>query len=279
MNTEEIRKARRADLSAFLLSRHRNDVVVTGQCVYLKAARYVYTKKGYSGFVDYHTNESGNSIDLLVKYLGYSFRDAVTVLSEYDMPSPAAAEHRTFELPHKDKRSDSRVREYLQYRGIPQDTIEELISSSLLYQDSPYGNAVFVSRIKDFCEIRGTDREKVFHGIRRKRPDCFWSYRNSAERIMKAYICEAAIDAVSLAVLHKRAGITEPSAYISIGGAANQSAVDRISRSVQTIIAADNDQAGEQCRQRNRNLPALIPVHKDWNEDLMNNEYCRNKAH
>lgn len=82
-------------------------------------------------------------------------------------------------------------------------------------------------------------------------------------------MCEGAIDAISLYILHQRFGYRDPALYISIGGVAKQSAIDRIKRQICTVIAVDNDTAGDECRYRNKDLQVLIPQKKDWNEDLM----------
>lgn len=39
------------------------------------------------------------------------------------------------------------------------------------------------------------------------------------------------------------------------------------------VIAVDNDDAGERRRKENPDLPFIIPVYKDWNEDLMRGAY------
>ena len=84
-----------------------------------------------------------------------------------------------------------------------------------------------------------------------------------------AYVCEAAIDAVSLMLIHKAQKKTDPAVYVSIGGVANQQAIDRLRKKKLTIVlAVDNDPAGNKCRQRNSDLAALIPHNKDWNDDL-----------
>ena len=60
-----------------------------------------------------------------------------------------------------------------------------------------------------------------------------------------------------------------PAAYFSIGGVANQKAIDRIKANFpQAVLAVDNDQAGQKCRERNRDMKHLIPFKKDWNDDL-----------
>ncbi|MBR1683495.1 MAG: toprim domain-containing protein [Clostridia bacterium] len=281
MDQELIRKARRTDLAEFLLAYHPDAVKRTGSCVYLREYDSVYTRFGFCGYTRFSTGEKGNSIDLLVRYLGYDFKRAVEVLTSSGMPnvsdpslspssttSHAEAPSIQYERPQPDEQPYKRVVAYLLSRGIPEDTIRMLLSENLLYQEKGTGNAVFISRNQDFCELRGTIPGVTFHGIRRKYPNCFWSMKSTSGRVERAYICEGAIDAISLSVLHAMKGTSEAAAYVGIGGVTNQQPINRISKSVETIIAVDNDKAGQICREANARLQHIIPVYKDWNEDL-----------
>ena len=147
------------------------------------------------------------------------------------------------------------------------ETLDRLFAEDLLYQDVRR-NAVFRSCAGDFYELRGTWPDKVFHQCRKRTSDCFWYF--APEGLPRqAYICESAIDAVSLHLLHLRHGPLDcSSAYCSIAGVANQKTIERISAWLPSVLAVDNDAAGEECRRRNNELPALIPRGKDWNEDL-----------
>lgn len=64
-------------------------------------------------------------------------------------------------------------------------------------------------------------------------------------------------------------GNVEPAYYISIAGATKQPAIDRLKLSkLNIILAVDNDEAGQVCRDRNFDLEYILPDRKDWNEDL-----------
>ncbi len=284
MEQKLIQQARKTDLAQFMQTHHPEEIRVSPGCVRLKRKSSLYTKPGYSGYTRFSTGETGNSIDFLTRYMGYSFQEAVAALTRTDMtvgpvmqgklsvPAPAEADivEGTFHLPVPDEPPCRRVFAYLLHRGIPKEVIGKLMREGLLYQEKSTGNAVFLSRAKDFCELRGTYSGTVFHSVRRMRPDGFWSMTNTKSRVEKAYICEAAIDAVSLCVLRAMDGEKEQAAFVSIAGVCNQSAIDRISKQVPTILAVDNDAAGEHCRRQNPNLEYLLPVRKDWNEDLLN---------
>ncbi len=278
MDQELIRMARRTDLASFLVTHHPDAVKVTGQCVYLREHDSIYTKFGFCGYTRFSSDETGNSIDFLERYLGYSFKDAVTALTSDgitvpDKQSVYSTKAVEIVLPTPDQKPYRRIFAYLtQKRGIPGSVIQHLVREGLLYQEAVTGNAVFISKDKDFCELRGTCSysRQPFHGIRRCKPSCYWELANTTGSVKTAYICESAIDAISLFVLHHAVGIQEPAAYVSIGGVKNQQAIDRIRESVNlTVLAVDNDSAGQECRDRNTNMEYILPAYKDWNEDLL----------
>ena len=267
---EEIRMARVADLYGYLLSAHPDEFRREGRWLRMKSIPTICLKKDCGGFKDYATLETGNSIDFLVRYMNYDFVTAVSRLTAKRVSEPQSPRPRDVLLPQRSKEDDT-VRHYLSRRGFTDEVIQKLISDGLLYQDV-HRNAVFMNTSGDFYEARGTWPGKAFHQCGKKTPDCFWSFvpDGNAE---KAYICESAIDAVSLYLIHSQAGMEKcNSAYCGIAGVANQRTIERIQHWLPSVLAVDNDDAGEQCRQRNREIPALIPHGKDWNEDLMANK-------
>ena len=266
---EQIRQARRVNLADYLLREYPADVKIVGNSLCLKQNPSLYVKKSIPGYHDFATGEHGNTIDFLTRHLNCSFTDAVNTLCRFDgLPQSKTAMTRApFCLPEMAQPPFDRVVTYLAGRGIPPETVTFLIQESLLYQDTPHGNAVFISPDEDYCEIRGTG-SRPFHGCRKKRSDRFW-YILTDPKPETAYVCEAAIDAVSLMLIHKAQGKTDPAVYVSIGGVANQQAVDRLRKKKLTVVlAVDNDSAGDECRRRNPDLTALIPNNKDWNDDL-----------
>lgn len=268
---EQIRRARKVNLAEYLLHEHPSVVKIVGNSLCLRENPSLYVKRSVPGYLDFGTGEHGNSIDFLTRQLHYSFTEAVATLCKFSGENPAEVflRDRPFQLPERADPPYSEVIPYLIGRGIPEDTVQFLIQENLLYQDI-HGNAVFVNADVSCCEIRGTGK-KPFHGCRRKASQCFW-YLLAAPNPEIVFICEAAIDAVSLYLIHKyENGSDLSAAYVSLGGVANQQIIDRFSPSKKTVIlAVDNDAAGNLCRERNSDLPAFIPEAKDWNEDLLN---------
>ena len=279
---EQMQQARKADLYDYMLRNHANCIKREGRSIHLVDNHSLSIKQGYSGYLDFATGEKGNSVDFLVRYMGYALDQAVFALCKdgcaldtsfsssgpvIDVGKPSSP---VFPAP-----AEGRYRQlfaYLTGRGIPATTIQWLVSHNLLYQDKARNNAVFINLERDWAELRGTYTygSKAFHGVASGcRPDGFWWFW-VGENMDVAYICESAIDAISLYILHGRRGLQHPAYYVSIGGAAKQMTIDRIKGSINAVIlAVDNDEAGQLCRNRNQDLEYIIPTAKDWNDDLM----------
>lgn len=197
---EEIRLARIADLYDYLLCVHPNEFRREGHWLRMKSNPTICMKKGCGGFKNYSTFETGNSIDFLVRYLNYDFVTAVSNLTARTISLPQSDPPvRNVSFPQRAENDDA-VQSYLFGRGFTDEVIHRLITDELLYQDV-HRNAVFRNPAGDFYESRGTWPGKTFHQCGKKTPDCFWSFipDGNAE---KAYICESAIDAVSLYLIH-----------------------------------------------------------------------------
>lgn len=278
VSKEQIVFARHADLYAFLMKYHSSNFKTEGDSIRPKDNHSISIKKGYNGFKDFATGETGNSIEFLTSHMGYTFVEAVQALSNgsatiYSMniqqngikavppqfPSPIDGMYKNLFA-------------YLLNRGISAETIQMLIKQKIMYQEKFKNNIIFINAERNFGEIRGTYTfGKAFHGIvPDSRHDGFWWFRTS-KNATKAYICEAAIDAISLYELHKMQENHEDAYYISIAGVSKQPAIDRLKQSkLHIVIAVDNDDAGQECRDRNSELEYILPVSKDWNEDLQN---------
>ena len=331
---DAVQSARRADLYGFLLKNHPNDITAEGDSVRLLRNHSVSVRTGYAGYTDFTTGETGNGVDLLTRYLDYDFQDAVTDLCGFmgvdpqagpdsidlarlgeprrDAPGKAPLTLRDAGVPDKPVREfrlparmAGRYHGLFAYlnvsRGIPMETIQRLIDMNILYQeaDSGHGNIIFADPAGTFYEARGTYPGKPFHQVQFSNPDAFWWFKTGSldSVAARAYVCESAIDAVSLYLIHNPhlalsspyVGITDPYAvgfyqrkatrgenalYCSIGGVANQRRIDAIKNGMRAagcpaFLAVDNDNAGELCRQRNPDMQALVPRGvKDWNDYL-----------
>lgn len=281
VSKRQIQAARKADLYDYLMRHHSDALIKEGHSIRLRDNHSVSVKVGYSGYTDFATGEHGNAVDYLVRHMGYSFVDAVRALAGDDsqredivlptvVPTTTGTqETKEIVLPTPLDGQYTQLYTYLTGRGIPSDVIDMLIGYKLLYQDKVHNNAVFVNIRRNYAEIRGTYMHgKPYHSVIRPAKEEFWSFPSgSCPRI--AYICEAAIDAISLYVIHRYAGVDIAAHYCSIGGVTNQAAIDNIVNKVPTAkLAVDNDPAGDACASKNINLERIKPDKKDWNEEL-----------
>ena len=256
---------------------HSSNFKTEGDSIRPKDNHSISIKKGYHGYKDFSTEETGNSIEFLTNHMGYTFVEAVQALSDVSAPAqqPTDVQQDGIEnvppkFPEPVNGMYKNLFAFLKNRSISTETIQKLVKQKLLYQEKSKNNIVFINMERDFAELRGTYTfGNPFHGIvPHSRHDGFWWFRTS-RNAAKAYICEAAIDAISLYELHKIQGNHEEAYYISIAGVAKQPAIDRLKKyKYKLVLAVDNDDAGQNCRNRNSDLEYIIPVHKDWNEDL-----------
>lgn len=270
VSKEEIQAARKTDLYCYLRMYHPDKFVAEGRSLKLAANPSVSIKSGYSGYYDFSSGECGNSIDFLVRYFGFSFMDAVSTLvhsGKLNSVLPVANYSNIFALPESS--SDFKAAEsYLLHRGISQEILMLLVEKKLIYQDRRQ-NVVFVNEGRDFCEVRGTYPSKSFHQCRKASADGYWAF-SLIDDPQSAFICEAAIDALSLLQLHLcNPSVPMTAAYCSIAGVMNQEAILRIAEKYPSVLAVDNDAAGNACRERNPSFKSIRPVLKDWNEDLL----------
>ena len=291
---EQMQRARKADLYEYLMRYHAGQFKREGQSIHPIGNDSLSIKRGYSGYMDFATEDKGNSVDYLVKYMGYALDQAVFALCGdmgglSDKKDIAVSDNNRDGFKEKlppafPEPAEGRFRQlfaFLAGRGIPAKTVQALVDQRLLYQSRERNNAVFINRERDWAEIRGTYTlgAKKFKGVAANcRADGFWWFRTGRGASV-VYICEGAIDAVSLYILHMRHGKSDPAIYVSIGGVSKQPAIDRIKRQMAAVLAVDNDDAGQQCREKNPELPYILPVMKDWNEDLQAGKYYGGDLH
>jgi len=204
--------ARHADLYAFLIKYHNSDFTNESDSIRLKSNHSISIKKGYTGYKDFATGETENSIDFLKNYMGYNFVDAVQALS--DVPASATAQlvdiqqdgirNVPLEFPKPVDGMYKNLFAYLKSRGISFETIQMLVGQKIMYQEKYKNNIIFINKERDFAEVRGTYTfGKPFHGVvTNSRHNGFWWFRAS-KTASKGYICESAIDAISLYELHR----------------------------------------------------------------------------
>lgn len=225
---EQMRCVWGADVVSYLSWRHAGEVKREGQYLRLKSDRKVVFHG--NSYYDNGTGGHGGPVDALVKYFGYTPVQAIEALTEgvqrAEKPSAdGKAEQRYAEMPKPAEGRYSRVYAYLtSVRGIPAEMVNELMRRRLLYQDER-GNAVFINPQGDTAEIRGTGSFKPFKSTRRTKSGGMWYYEpKPGRKHVRAYVCESAIDCISLYLL---IGDRE-AVYVSSAGTGNAEAIEII---------------------------------------------------
>lgn len=261
----EIQEAKKKSLYEYMLQNHPNMVTLQGSSIRMKDNHSISITKNF--YSDFATCEKGDNISFLMKHLHLSFQESVLALNGCSGTTfEVQGRGSDFTIPTK-ATNNNRIISYLTTeRMLDKKLINWLISKNVLYQDAYKCNAVFVNPTKSFYEVRGIYGD--FHRNQDSSPNNinYWYVSNPKAKVLrKVYITESSIDAISLMMLRP-----DEAYYISIAGAANQQRIDAIKDfGLETILATDNDSAGDLCRQRNRDIKHIKPISKDWNSDLI----------
>ena len=232
-------------------------------------------KVGSCWYGDKSKDEHGNSVDFCIKYLGYSFKQAVEALQPYagilvkDPYDEDFSQHdmkkEMFVLPKPVPENLHIAFEYLHnIRKLPLDFLQEfyLECPAPFYVDRNE-NIVFPSMAGDFAELRGTRGD--FHGVvKNSAPDGYYA-TVSPKKSGMVLVCESAIDAISAYYLHGNA-------TASMAGLKDKTFQRIAEEYTRVVISVDNDEAGD--RFASKYYPRVLmfrakPEYKDWNEQVL----------
>lgn len=265
----QIQAARVADLYEYLLQYHSDTVkkAGAGRLQSIDHGSLIITKE--KGYCHNSQSETGNGVDYLTKYLGYSFQRAVAALASFSGQEGHLYAPSSYKRPESISGAYKRVYAYLTIkRRIPRETITRLINQKLLSEDTQH-NCVFASDCCNYAELVGTLSDIRFKGISPgSDSDGYWLMGNSEANTV--YICESAIDAISLFCIAKKIKDNSGLAYVSIGGLKPAAVKKLMERFSECVIAVDRDSAGDEFAATFPELRRIKPKLKDWNEDLCN---------
>lgn len=241
----------------------------------------------------------GDAIGFLQAVHGMSFQDAVRTLAGEDFKTiPATqAEHKAkppertaFALPPKNN-GNRRVFAYLhRSRGIAAEIINHCIKNNLLYEDAQHHNAVFVGKDETgtakYAFLRGTLTGSHFRQEATGSDKSYGFFLRGSGKTL--FVCEAAIDALSIATLRKFEGLDwKKDNYLALGGvtASESKLPAALERTLNTfsfkrvVLCFDNDAAGQTAARRiftmlrqrfpeNLEVRTCVPKVKDFNDQL-----------
>ena len=283
---EQREQARRTDLANFLI--HQGEKVRKSGSEYewLDGSQKV-TIRGHLWYHQYE-QKGGDAVDFVRRFYNKDYAEAVEMLlnnceGQIITSPPIEKRHKPFELSPRNDRM-SRVFSYLLLtRGIDKDVLYEFVRKEMLYESADFHNAVFVgydSRGKPrHVHKRGTVMSTPYKGnVAGSQPEYSFHFNGTSDKI---FLFEAPIDMLSYISMHKENW--QEHSY-----AASCSVSDRVlfqclkdNPNIKNVFFCfDNDEAGQTANKRiadklnsmNIKSEILIPIHKDWNEDILNGE-------
>lgn len=283
---EQREQARCTDLAQFLIS-HGEKIRKSGSEYEWFDGSQKVTIRGHLWYHQYE-QKGGDAVDFVRRFYNKDYAEAVEILldncgGQIITSPPIEKEHNPFELPPRNDRM-SRVFSYLLLtRGIDKDVLFEFVRNKMIYESADYHNAVFVgydlNGIPRHAHKRGTVTSNSYKGnVAGSQPEYSFHFNGTSDKI---FLFEAPIDMHSYISMHKENW--QEHSY-----AASCSVSDRVlfqclkdNPNIKNVfLCFDNDEAGQTANKRiadklnsmNIKSEILIPIHKDWNEDILNGE-------
>ena len=280
---EQKEKARRTDLAGLLRSQGEILRKSGSELEWLDGSQKV-TIRGNLWFHQYE-QIGGDSIDFVRKFYHKSYPEAMEYLlgKSGGMPSVIPPMQKTapkFELPPANDNMRRAFAYLLSRRGIDKDVLYPFVQKKMIYESAQYHNVVFVGFDKDgiprHANKRGTGSASTYKGNAvGSVPEYSFHWHGKSNRL---YLFEAPIDMLSFISMNKNgwrdhsyAAACSVSDKVLFQCLADNPNVNKVS------ICFDNDEPGQLAAQRigaklliqNIDSEILVPVKKDWNEDLL----------
>ena len=283
---EQKQTARQTDLATFLRGR--------GEVLRRSGSEYEWAdgtqKVTIRGNVWFHQYErvGGDAIDFVQRFYEPDYPRAVELLLDghagFERPTQHAAiqqkSTKDFLLP---KRNNTMRRVYaylLQQRGIDREVLNAFVRERMIYESAKHHNAVFVGYDRNgtarHAHKRGTNSQSNYKGNQEGGlPEFSFHWHGSSDRL---YLFEAPIDMLSFISMCKENW--QDHSYAAACGVSDHVLRQMLRdnpRIRHVCLCLDHDEAGQSAAQRiseklnvhGISNEILIPVHKDWNEDLL----------
>lgn len=283
---EQREQARRTDLANFLINQGEKVKKSGSEYEWLDGSQKV-TIRGHLWYHQYE-QKGGDVIDFVCRFYNKDYAEAVEMLlnnggGQIVNLQTTEREQKPFILPPRNDRM-SRVFSYLLLtRGIDKDVLFEFVRNRMIYESADFHNAVFVGYDSNgkprHAHKRGTVTNNPYKGnAAGSQPEFSFHWHGTSDKI---YLFEAPIDMLSYISMHKEN-------WKEHSYAASCSVSDRVlfqclkdNPNIKNVfLCFDNDEAGQTANKRiadklnsmNIKSEILIPIHKDWNEDILNGE-------
>ena len=287
--TEEQKlRANAADLVEFL--RFKGEPLIRSGPEFRMSSNHSVTVQGNEWY-DHATEKGGGPVSFLKEFYGMNYQEAVLTLLSEDtgqlcpqVAAPKKKVKKEFALPPAND-TNKRVFAYLlKHRRLDRDVLTAFVRMGLVYEDQKYHNAVFVGRDKDgvahHAHKRSTNSQGKSFRMTVEGSDFRYAF-NWPGHNSHLLVFEAPIDMLSFISMHTD-GCWPKYSYVALCGTSSQPMLGMLERypQIDTVhFCLDNDQAGQlatkrlakMARDKGLTVDALVPVLKDWNEDLCAN--------
>ncbi len=276
---EQREQARSIDLVSMLRSQGET-LKRSGKEFEWKDGSAKVTIRGNLWFHQYD-RQGGDAIAFVRRFMGKSYPEAVEYLlggsgGTLITSPPIVKEVKPFKLPPKND-TMHRVYAYLvNHRGID----NTFVKAGMIYESADYHNAVFVGYDMDgaprHAHKRGTGQNSTFKGnIDSCIPEYSFHWNGTSDRL---YLFEAPIDMLSFISMNKTEW--QSHSYAACCGVADRVMWQMLEDhpNIKSVyLCMDNDDAGqkadkrisEKLTQKGIQSKILVPLKKDWNEDLL----------
>lgn len=266
-------------------------LISQGEYVKKSGTEYEWLDNGMKvtirGNLWYHQYDhvGGDAISFVMRFYNKSFPEAVQFLLDEDIGEIAstiskAVEKKMFVLPERDWDKKTTF-DYLNHvRGINRDVITDFVNAGLIYSatNKGYHNIVFVgtdsSGLPKHAHLRGVAgsfKGNVSGGI----DEHAFHWNGTSNEI---YLFEAPIDLLSYISLNNKGW--KQHTYAAACGVSDKVLLQCLKDNpkLDTVcLCLDNDSAGvkatkriqEKLKELNIETKILVPINKDWNEDLI----------
>ena len=235
----------------------------------------------------YHQYEQvgGDAVDFVRRFYNKSYPEAIEYLlggsgGTLAVSPSVQKEEKPFVLPPKNDNMRRVFAYLLNRRGIDREVLYAFVHKGMIYESADYHNAVFVGFDSNgkpkHAHKRGTGSESSYKGnVSGSHPEFSFHWSGQSDTL---YLFEAPIDMLSFISMQKEG-------WRQHSYAASCSVSDRVLFQTlkdnpnirQVVLCLDSDEPGQTAAKRIADKlfvqgtasEILVPVHKDWNEDLL----------
>mgnify|MGYP001067017493 FL=1 len=235
----------------------------------------------------YHQYEQvgGDAVDFVRRFYNKSYPEAMEYLlggsgGTLAVSPSVQKEEKPFVLPPKNDNMRRVFAYLLNCRGIDREVLYAFVHKGMIYESADYHNAVFVGFDSNgkpkHAHKRGTGSESSYKGnVSGSHPEFSFHWSGQSDTL---YLFEAPIDMLSFISMQKEG-------WRQHSYAASCSVSDKVLFQTlkdnpnirQVVLCLDSDEPGQTAAKRIADKlfvqgtasEILVPVHKDWNEDLL----------